>query len=251
MLWHLKQKINFYRMKKVFFYSLILFCNIVFSQTTLSETYSKIKFVYEQKSNFFIENDQLYADTLVLKMEFLKLKFSKTASPLDSTKVIGCVNINSLSYEENEKLGSVLYHSTHTIEGTYDVIKHKTTLFFNRGNAALNVIFKKYFKGSYPPFSFKVIIDYNKKYIYTNYPSVNYEESFDSQLKKINFFNDEKTLGTYTFENKLGLQSNAITLNKKYSNKITPNILFLNNDFAVDKITSLLDTITLLSVTYE
>jgi len=81
MLWHLKQKINFYRMKKVFFYSLILFCNIVFSQTASSETYSKIKFVYEQKSNFFIENDQLYADTLVLKIEFPKLKFSKTASP--------------------------------------------------------------------------------------------------------------------------------------------------------------------------
>ena len=249
--WHLKQKINFYRMKKIFFSVLILFCNIVFSQTALSETYSKIKFVYEQKSNFFIENDQLCADPLVLKMEFPKLKFSKRPSPLDSTKVIGCVNIKNLNYEENEKLGSILYHSTHTIEGTYDVIKHKTTLFFNRGNVVLNVIFKKYFKGSYPPFSFKVVIDYNKKSIYTNYPSVNYEESFDSQLKKINFLNDEKTLGTYTFENKLGLQSNEITLNKKYSDKITPHIVFSNNDFAVDKITSLMDTITLLSVIYE
>jgi hypothetical protein len=251
MLWHLKQKINFYRMKKVFFYSLILFCNIVFSQTSLSETHSKIKFVYEQKSNFFIENDQLYADTLVLKMEFPKLKFSKTASPLDSTKVIGSVNIKSLNYEDNNKLGNILYHSTHTIDGAYDAIKHKTTLFFTRGNAALNVILKKYFKGTYQPFSFNVVIDYNKKQIYTNYPNVNYEESFDSQLKKINFLNDEKTLGTYTFENKLGFQTNEITLNKKYSNKIIPHILFSNNDFAVNKITSLLDTITLLSVTYE
>jgi hypothetical protein len=249
--WHLRQKINFYRMKKIFFSVLILFCNIVFSQSALSETYSKIKFVYEQKSNFFIEKDQLYADTLLLKMEFPKLKFSKISSPLDSIKIIGFINIKSLSYEDNEKLGSILYHSTHTIEGTYDMIKHKTTLFFNRGNSALNVIFKKHFKGSYPHFSFNVVVDYNKKYIYTNYPSVNYEESFDSQIKKINFLNDEKTLGTYTFENKLGFHSNEIILNKKYSNKITPHIIFSNNDFAVDKISSQLDTITLLSVTYE
>lgn len=238
-------------MKKIFFSLLILFCNSVFSQTALSESYSKIKFVYEQKSNFFIENDQLYADTLLLKMEFPRLKFSKISSPLDSTKIIGFVNIKSLSYEENKKLGSTLYHSTHTIEGAYDIIKHKTSLFFNRGNSDLNLIFKKHFKGSYPPFSFNLVIDYNKKYIYTNYPSVNYEESFDSQLKTINFLNDEKTLGTYNFENKLGFHSNEITLNKKYNNKITPHIIFSNNDFAVDKITSLLDTITLISVTYE
>ena len=238
-------------MKKIFFSSLILFCNIVFSQMGLSETYSKIKFVYEQKSNFFIENDQLYADTLLLKMEFPKLKFQKISSPLDSTKIIGFVNIKNLDYKENKKLGSILYHSTHTIEGTYDLKKHKTTLFFNRVNVALKVILKKYFKGSYPPFSFKVVIDYNKKQIHTNYPSVNYEESFNSQLNKINFLNDEKTLGTYTFENKLGFYSNEIILNKKYNNKITPHIVFSNNNFAVDKITSLMDTITLLSVDYE
>jgi hypothetical protein len=238
-------------MKKIFFSILILFCNIVFSQTGLSETYSKIKFVYEQKSNFFIENDQLYADTLLFKMEFPKIIFSKIVSPQDSTKMVGFVNIKNLDYEENEKLGSILYHSTHTIEGTYDLIKDKTTLFFNRGNVALKVIFKKYFKGSYPSFSFKVVIDYHKKQIYTNYPCVNYEESFDSQLNKINFLNDEKTLGTYTFENKLGFHSNEIILNKKYNNKITPHIIFSNNDFAVDKITSLLDTITLLSVIYD
>jgi hypothetical protein len=217
----------------------------------LSETYSKIKFVYEQKSNFFIENDQLYADTLLLKMEFPKLKFQKTSSTLDSTKIIGFINIKNLDYEENEKLGSILYHSTHTIEGTYDFIKHKTTLFFKRGNVALKVILKKYFKGSYPPFSFKVVIDYNKKQIHTNYPSVNYEESFDSQLNKITFLNDEKTVGFYSFENKKGINTNEIVLNKKHSNKITPHIIFSNNDFAVDKIASLLDTITLLSVIYD
>lgn len=238
-------------MKIVFLSVFFLCCNFVFSQTASSETYSKIKFVYEQKSNFFVENDQLYADTLLLKMEFPKLKFLKTSSPLDSSKIIGFVNIKSLSNEDNNKLGNILYHSTHTIEGTYDILKHKTVLLFNRGNTVLSVIFKKYFKGSYLPFSYDVVIDYNKKYIYTNYPSVNYEESFDSQLKNINFLNDEKTFGTYSFENKVGFYSNKIALNKKYNNKITPHIIFSNNDFAVDKITSLLDTITLISVIYE
>ena len=70
---------------------------------------------------------------------------------------------------------------------THDLKKNKTKLFFKRGNKALTEIFKKYFGGNYNTFLFNIIVDYNSKQIYTNYPSTNYSESFDSQLKKINF----------------------------------------------------------------
>ncbi len=237
---------------KTIFLSLVFICyNILFSQPASLETYSKIKFVYEQTSNFYIENDQLYADTLLLKMEFPKLKFSKTVNPQDSTKMVGLVNIKSLRGDYNRKLGVILYHSTHIIEGTYDKIEQKTTLFYERVNSASNEILKRYFKDYYPPFSFNVIVDYFKNKIYTNYPSVNYEETFESKMNKITFFNDEKTVGFFSFENKKGINTDEIILNKKHSNKITPHIIFSNNDFAVDKITSLRDTIKLISVTYE
>jgi hypothetical protein len=238
-------------MKKIMFSILILVCNIVFSQTTIPGTYSKIKFVYEQKSNFLIQDDKLYGDTLLLKFEFPKLKFSKISSPPDSTKTIGFIHIKSLNNEDKKKLSGILYHSTHTIEGTYDVKKNKTTLFFTRGNKALSAIFKEHFEDTYRSFSYSVVVDYNKKKIHTNYPSVNYTESFDTQLKKINFLNDNKSLGTYTSNTKRGFENNVVTLNKKYSNKITPHIIFSNNDFVVDNIISLFDTITLMSATYE
>ncbi|HSN49159.1 MAG TPA: hypothetical protein VLR29_10395, partial [Flavobacterium sp.] len=154
------------RMKKIMFSLFILVCNIAFSQTAIPETYSKIKFVYEQKSNFIIENDKLYADTLLLKFEFPELKFSKISSPLDSAKTIGFIQIKSLNNEDKKKLSSILYHSTHTIDGTYDVKKNKTKLFFTRGNKALSAIFKEYFEDIYRSFSFNVVVDYNKKKIH-------------------------------------------------------------------------------------
>lgn len=130
MLWHSMQKNNFIIcMKKILFSLLILVCNIVFSQTTMPETYSKINFVYEQKSNFLIENDNLYADTLLFRITFPKLKFSKVISPIDSTKTIGFIAMKNLSKEDKKTLQSSLYHSTHTIEGTYDVRKNKTTFY--------------------------------------------------------------------------------------------------------------------------
>jgi hypothetical protein len=252
MLWRLTHRINFaIRMKKIFFTLIILACNIVFSQTLIPEKYSKIKFVYEQKSNLFIENDKVYADTLLLKAEFPKLKFSKVKSPSDSTKIIGFLEIKNFNTEDKKILESNLYHTTHTIEGTYDLKKNKTKLSFTRGNKALIEIFKKYFGGNYSPFKFNVVVDYNEKKIHTNYPRTNYTKSFDSQLKKINFISDDKSLGTYTFKNSKGIQTNVVTLDKKHNNKITPDIIFSNNDFGVGEIVSIFDTIALISVTYE
>ena len=252
MLWRSMQRINFaIRMKKIFFTLIILACNIVFSQTVIPEKYSKIKFVYEQKSNFLIENDKVYADTLLLKAEYPKLKFSKVKSPSDSTKIIGFLEIKNFNTEDKKILESNLYHTTHTIEGSYELKKNKTKLSFTRGNKALIEIFKKYFGGNYSPFKFNVVVDYNEKKIHTNYPRINYTKSFDSQLKKINFINDDKSLGTYTLQNSKGIQTNVVTLDKKYNNKITPDIIFSNNDFGVGEILSIFDTLTLISVTYE
>lgn len=238
-------------MKKIVFSILILVCNIVFSQTVTPETYSKIKFVYEQKSNFIIENDNLYADTLLFRITFPKLKFSKGISPIDSTKTIGFIAMKNLSKEDKRTLGSSLYHSTHTIIGTYDVKKEKTKLLYRRGSSAMTEIFKKYFLGPSSPFAFDVIIDYKNDAIYRNYPSVNYSSSMKSKLKKILFAGKDKSIGTYTFQTKTGSQTNVVAINNKHSKKITSDEVFSNNDYAIEKIVTLYDTTKLLSVVYE
>jgi hypothetical protein len=239
-------------MKKNLFSMLILVCNIVFSQTGTPETYLKINFVYEQKSNFIIENDNLYADTLLIRITFPKLKLSKVISKVDSTKTIGYIAMKNLSKEDKRTLGSSLYHSTHTIKGTYDVKKNKTKLLYRRGSPAMTEIFKKYFLGPSSPFAFDVIIDYKNDAIYTNYPSVNYSSSLKSKLKKILFAGTDKTIGTCTFlTNRNDFQTDVVTLNNKHNKKITSDEVFSNNDYAIDKIVTLYDTTTLLSVVYE
>jgi hypothetical protein len=239
-------------MKKLFFITLLIIGNIVFSQNGIGEQYSKIKFVYEQKSNFFFEDDKVYADTLLIAYLFPKLEFSKIISPLDSKKIIGFLAINDLNKEDKKRLGSSLYHLTHTIEGSYDLKKNKTKLFFTRGNKTMYEILKKHIGGSgYSKFTFNVIIDYGAKKIHTNYPRTNYTESFGSRVKHINFANNDKVLGTYTFQTENGTRTDVVTLNKNYKNKIAPNIIFSNNDFGVDQIVSLFDTIKLISVSYQ
>lgn len=246
-----KNDFNF-RMKKILFPVLILVCNIVLSQTAVPETYSKIKFVYEQKSNFLIENANLYADTLLFRITFPKLKFSTVISPIDSTKTIGFIAMKNLNKEDKKTLGSWLYHTTHIITGTYNVKKNKTKLLHKRGSPAMSEIFKTYFGGDSSPFAFDVIIDYKNDAIYTNYPNVNYSSSLKSELKKIIFAGSDKSVGTYTFlTGRNDFQTDVVTLNNKHNRKITSDVVFSNNDFAVEKIISLYDTTTLLSVIYE
>ncbi|MFV8377506.1 hypothetical protein [Flavobacterium sp. LB3R33] len=196
-------------------------------------------------------NKILYADTLLMKTTFPKLAFIKVENPEDHSKIVASIDMQNLSNVDKNKLASELYHNTHTINGVFDVKKNKTTLTFNRGSSALSKTFKENFRKSSPPFAFKIFVDYNSKQIDTNYPSTNYSESFDSQLKKINFINGDNCLGTYTFQTNKGYYTNVVTLNKKYNNKITSDIIFSNNDFGVSEIVSLFDTTTLISVVYE
>ena len=71
-------------------------------------TYKKINFVYETKSNYLIDENGIYADSLLIKLDFPEIKF-KTVN-----KIIENVNYNSyiplkLFNESNiEKLCSIL-----------------------------------------------------------------------------------------------------------------------------------------------
>lgn len=73
----------------------------------------------------------------------------------------------------------------------------------------------------------------------------------NSKLKKINFTNKDKCIGTFTYNTREGIHTDIVALNKKHNNKITSDIIFSNNDFAVEKIISVYDTTTLLSVIYD
>ena len=250
--WHSTHKIKvIIRMEKIIFFILILVGNIASSQKSIPETYSKIKFVYEQKSNFFTVDNKVYADTLLLKVEFPKTKFTKVVSPQDSLKIIGSVKIKSLSKEEIKRLESQLYHNTHLIQGIHNLKTNKTTLFFKRGSGELIKTYRENFGHNFTPFAYKIIIDYNKKTINTNYPKVNYSKSFQSELKKIDFVDAEKEIGSCSYQTANGIMTDIVNFNKLYNIKVATDMIFSNNDYGVEKIVSFFDTTTLTSVTYE
>ena len=250
--WHLKQRNNSnVRMKKIWFSVLILFQTIVFSQTAVSETYSKIHFVYEQKPNFFIENNKLYADTLLFRISFPELKFSKEISPIDSTKTIGFIAIENLSKTDKKSLNGFLYHTAFMIQGIYDVKRNETKLFYTNPTKPFREIYKKYLGANFPNVNYNVVIDYKNREIYKNYFYLNKVAPLGSQLIALTFTNEDKSIGTYTFQTKNGSQTNVVAINNKHNKKITSDEVFSNNDFAIEKIISLYDITTLMSVVYE
>ncbi len=100
---------------------MLLIGNVVFSQNVKEHNYSKIKFNYEQKSNYLITKEGVYADTLLFAFNHPNLKFSKVISPIDSTRTVGFVKSKNLFGKEERMVHSAIYHTTHKIEGTYDL----------------------------------------------------------------------------------------------------------------------------------
>lgn len=238
-------------MKKTVVLSLILICTSIYSQVNAPEAFSRIKFIYEQKSNFNILNKILYADTLLMKTTFPKLAFIKVENPEDYSKIVASIDMQNLSNVDKNKLASELYHNTHTINGVFDVKKNKTTLTFNRGSSALSKTFKENFRKSSPPFAFKIIVDYNKKIIDTNYPNTSYSDFFSDVKKEIKFIDSNKESGTFSYNTNIGLHTDVVELNTAHHPKVTTNVIFTNNTYGVNKVISLFKTTTLIAATYE
>ncbi|WP_310378658.1 hypothetical protein [Flavobacterium sp.] len=229
---------------------ILLVVNFVFSQNKAPVTFSKIKFEYEQKSNYYVDQDGVYADTLLLAFDYPNLKYTLKTNPVDAKTQVGFVSFITLSKEDKKKLVGTLYHNTQKIIGIHDVKKNTTKLKITRSDIGLKEIFKKYLNENYYSFKYSVSINYNEKSIKIDYPSVKYVQNFDSQLRSILFDNDKKT-GIYKFTIDNTTYNNLVLLNENCINKITPGDVFSNNEFGIEKIISLHYTTTLKFYNYE
>ena len=63
-------------MKKKFILTCLFLTSFLFSQIAEKpQHFNKINFVYETKSNYNIENNGVYADTILFKIDFPHLKY--------------------------------------------------------------------------------------------------------------------------------------------------------------------------------
>lgn len=247
--WRLKQK------NKTMKYSLniIVFLSFwnCFSQVKFDKTpenAKEIHFVYERKSNYYVNEKGVFADSLLLATDFPKMKFEKINHPLDSTKICGFVSFKKLNKENKKFLESTIYHTNEKIVATY-FIPSKTTVFYvTRNDEEARNIFNKYFNSIYYKFEYRQEFNYNTGIEKRQYPRVNHVLKFEEIEKTI--VPDDAVHASYTEVRKNVVYKNIVLMNENLSKFITP-IIFTNNAFGVEKLESINQTIQLKSVTYN
>ena len=233
---------------------LISFWNC-FSQNNYSiepKKYKKIHFVYEEKSNYYLNDLGVYADTLLIAFEFPKLKYSKVKSPIEANTVCGFLPFSSFVDEDRRRIIGTLYHGTQLFEGIYDVKKKKTKIKVIRDNDEIRAKVKQYFNEyKFPRFTYNIVINYKKEKgdgIYTSY----FDQQETKSEKCVVVYDDEtKTSGYFK---KVMISSEATCLvvtNKNLNDKITPAFFFTNSEFGIEKVNDFFNTYELKSVAYE
>lgn len=209
--------------------------------------FKKIKFVYETKSNYKIENQRIYADTALFREDFPNLKW--LAQPKPDGGFDYFAPIASLNTTELTKLRGILYHENQTYTGEYDKEKDKTVFQVVRDDKALKKIFNEVFHDTYHYFSYKIVINYKKGTYNTYYPSVSYENSIGENTYTVVFQND--TVGVFKKTILKKPAKSIVVLNKKLDPKIMPEELFSNAAYGVEVVRNLGSTTVLKSVMYS
>lgn len=251
MRWHLMLRIN---LKYFFNISLLFFFLTCFSQDNFQsepKEFKKIHFVFEGKSNYFINDNGVYADTLLISFDFPNLKYSKVNSPIEANGVCGFLPFTAFSnISDKKKLVGGLYHSNQTYECTYYVNKNKTKIKIIRDNNEVREKVKKYFNEYFQRFTMDKTIDYKKETENTITTTSQGTDRFEPKYK-VTYFDNERLTGSYKSKNSYYEMTSIVVFNKKLNPKIVPGILFHNVEFGAEKITTLFSTYELKSVTYE
>jgi len=219
------------------------------------ESFKQIHFIYEETPNITIDEKGIYADSLLMAHIFEGKKFTKATSPDDSLKVTSFLPLDKLSKANKNDLISFIYHSTHRINGTYNVNKNTTVLTSRRIDVNnISDKLKKYLKVHKSPFdsfTFKTTIDYNKKTQTIDYPKVSYNESFTSKKSNIEWINTEKTVGKYTKSTATLTYTNIVLVNSELEKHISPILPFENCESGIQIVKSYDNTTKLIYVNYE
>ena len=223
-----------------------------FSQVTyekMTENTQEIHFVYKMETNYVINDEGIFADTLLLKIDFPDLKFSLRKHPLDSTVTCGFSTLKEFGRDNRNKLKSIIYHTNETISATHFIISKMTIFNVVRGNEETKMVFKKYFGERFVNFEYRQEFDFSKRIEKRKYPSVNYTLAFNEIAKKIDFKTDD-TFGFYSETINNVLYKNVVYFNKNLPKYVSP-LVFENNIAGIEKIETISRTITLKSVYYK
>lgn len=218
---------------------------------TAPSNYKTIRFKYERKANCTLNDEGFFADTLLFKLHFPDVKYSKAKNPKEASQVYGFVPLNRFGKEEQKKLLNLLYHVNETYDAYYDRKKNVTRIYALRHDEETADWFKKYFKSSYSIFKYEIRIDYNKNSIDHTFPMTSYARTFAEWGRNIRFQDQNRRYGLYSIENPRNQETNLVIMDPELDSKISLGEVFLNGEFGATKIIKADSTIELKSVSYQ
>ena len=237
------------KMNKILIFCCVFVTFEMFSQIQEKPiNYKKINFVYETKSNYFIDEDGIYADSLLIKLDFPEIKFTTVNKFIENENYNSFIPLKILNESNIKKLCDILYHTNQKFIGEYDVEKNETNFRVERNDELTKKIFKNILNEPYSNFFYKIVIKFSKNKIHMNYPSVNYTFTINEKAK--NIIMENQLIGRYKeVVNNLEF-SNVVSLNINLDSKIMPDDIFTNNNYGVEIIKKLKETTILKSVKY-
>jgi hypothetical protein len=208
----------------------------------------EIHFTYKRTSKIAVDEQGVYADSILFKTYFPELKYTKVTSP-KVPYLNAVVPIEKFTDDDKVELTSMLYHENEFYLGTHFIKKNKTIISARRNDADIKAIFKKYFNKGYPEFSYRITIDYKKKTHYVKYPRVSYEKTFDEIQKEVKWFSP--TEATFVEVGHNIQNTNVALFDENVSDMITFDYIFNNSTKGLVKVESIENTLELVEVHYK
>lgn len=240
---------------KPIFLGLLLFgiSNLTLAQIQKEpQTYRKIKFTYQQKSNFIVTDSGFYADTLLIKKYFPEMVFPKIIDEKPTVKTTGFIPFSEMNEQNIRKLLGILYHDNVHITGIYDVKKRRikyVKIYEAHDFDPQGKIIKNRDENHKKEIKFKYNSDYTKLQVRIILLNDFYQRI---DMSSIEWINKEEGIGLFRGNRSKDKDFTAIyQFGLDLPRLVNPFAIFSNSEYGVKKIDSGESVIQLISVTYE
>lgn len=195
------------------------------------QEYKKIYFTYEVKSNYIVEEQGFFADTLLLKMDFPDIKYTLKPNPEDVTENVAYVAFDQMTKEDRKRLSGALAHCEKNIYGVYNLKKNRVTLKHDRTRM---------------DYEWESFIEYKTMDINQQKPML-----IKDMPEKVVFDDVNKLSGTFKKKSGDKVFENVIIFDETLPRYVTTDDAFFDGNYGVRKIITLYSTTELKSVTYK
>lgn len=240
---------------KLIFVFIFSFSNFsLFGQSTVNnDSKAKIHFVYHKKSNLYINEKGIYADTLFLKNAFKQLTYQISKHPSDSTKTVGFINLKEISKKDQKKIIGIFGHSNFKYDCYYNIKKNQTAMYITRiENDEIHDLLKRLFKDTYSSTYYnRIYVNYNKNEKFSTNSKFGTLYRYNPNNILIKWYDDNKIGGEFNHLDGNRIYKDLILANPALEKHVTPFFTFANCDYGIQKLITFFDTTELISVNVE